>query len=148
MKRTGTLALLLAVLILGLLATACGSTSTDATPSPVGTAGSGVTSPGAADSTHGGTPGAKPGGEAYGSTTETQTAKLGDAVDLGGYTMTLTCAKFEDGWLKSLFTVGNSKGKDAVNIRPTGFSATDADGKSMDPDIICSTLAVLVDAGK
>src|SRR5690349_11529792 len=100
MKRTGTLALLLAVLILGLFATACGSASTDATPSPVGTTGSGDTTPGASDSTPGGTSG---GGS--GATTETQEAKLGEAVDLGGYSMTLTSAKFEDGSLKALFTV-------------------------------------------
>lgn len=143
MKRTGTLALLLAVLILGLFATACGSASTDATPSPVGTTGSGDTTPGASDSTPGGTSG---GGA--GPTTETQAAKLGEAVSLGSYTMALTSAKFEDGSLKALFTIDNSKGTDPASIRPTGFSATDADGKAMDADIICSTLAILVDAGK
>ena len=143
MKRTGTLALLLAVLILGLFATACGSASTDATPSPVGATGSGDTTPGAADSTPGGTSGGASGG-----TTKTQEAKLGDAVDLGGFTMTLTSAKFEDGSLKALFTIDNSKSTDVAGVRPTGFSATDADGTSMDADIICSTLAALVDAGK
>lgn len=141
MKRTGTLALLLAVLILGLFATACGSASTDATPSPVGATGSGDTTPAA-----GKTPGGASGGGS--ATTQTVTAKVGEAVDLGGYTMNLTSAKFEDGSLKALFTVDNSKGTDAANIRPTGFSATDADGKSMDSDIICSTLAISVDAGK
>jgi len=142
MKRTGTLALLLAVLILGLFATACGSASTDATATPVGATGSGDTTPAA-----GNTPGGASSGGG-GATTQTQTAKVGEAVDLGGYTMKLTSAKFEDGSLKALFTIDNSKGTDAANIRPTGFSATDADGKGMDPDIICSTLAISVDAGK
>jgi hypothetical protein len=143
MKRTGTLALLLAVLILGLFATACGSASTDATPSPVGAQGSGDTTSGASGST----PGSASGGGS-GATTQTQEAKVGDAVDLGGFTLKLTSAKFEDGSLKALFTVDNSKGTAAANIRPTGFSATDADGQAMDDDIVCSTLAALVDAGK
>jgi hypothetical protein len=143
MKRTGTLALLLAVLILGLFATACGSASTDATATPVGATGSGDTTPGASASTPGSTSG---GGS--GATTATQEVKLGEAFDLGGYSMTLTSAKFEDGSLKALFTVDNSKGTDAASVRPTGFSATDADGTAMDADIICSTLPALVDPGK
>src|SRR6476660_2714637 len=99
MKRTGTLALLLAVLILGLFATACGSASTDATATPVGATGSGDTTPGASASTPGSTSGGGPG-----ATAATQEVKLGEAFDLGGYSMTLTSAKFEDGSLKALFT--------------------------------------------
>ncbi|HUS13869.1 MAG TPA: hypothetical protein VM536_02520 [Chloroflexia bacterium] len=133
MKRTGFLALLLTVLMLGLLVSACGTLDDDIAPAvgEEGTPAAGTTP--------------KAGGSSGGAAAAE--AKVGEAVSLGDWTMTLKSATVEEGVLKANFVVDNSTGKASIPLL-SGFTAADAKGGALDTNIVCSTLPGRADPSK
>src|SRR5579859_3365672 len=135
MKRTRTMAmLLLALLGLGLAATACGTAAPDTLDD----------TPTVPDSTAAnGTPqtGPRP-------TAVVVTSQIGVPVNYTGYTVTIKSATSDGTLLKAAIHIDNSKGDKEVNIAITAFEAISTDNQTMDADIICSDLTAHVDQGK
>lgn len=140
MKHRTLAVWVLALLICSLAVTACGGNASGPTPTAIpggDTSGSGSDS-GQATPTAGA---AKP-------TTVSASAKVGDAVTVGAYTIAISEAKIDSDLLKVTFSVDNTKGdKDAI-VPAEGFSATDPTGAAMTTDLVCSVLPVKIPAGK
>lgn len=60
---------------------------------------------------------------------------LGQAAEIGVYTITLISAVFEENLLKAEFTVQNSSSGEATLSSLLNFEARDADGFKLDPEI-------------